>query len=112
MVNKFPENFIFGTATSSFQIEMGSSAASRSTRSDWYQWVHNQDIISNHLVSGDLPENGDDFWDTYEADFERAKELGTTAIRMSLDWARLFPDDTSSVNSIVKKTDKGDVLDS
>ena len=110
MKYNFPENFIFGTATSSFQIEMGTSDESRSTRSDWYRWVHDEGIISSHLVSGDLPENGDDFWDTYESDFELAKELGTTGIRMSLDWARLFPDDTTAVGSVVKHTDKGDAL--
>lgn len=112
MKYKFPGSFTFGTGTSSFQVEMGHSPPSRSTGSDWYKWVHDKDLISNHVVSGDLPEEGDDFWDKYETDLELARDIGTDGIRLSLDWARLFPDDAREVDAIVKHTSSGDILES
>lgn len=93
---KFPEGFLWGTATAAFQIEMGRGEVD--PNSDWYVWAHDEDNIRNGLVSGDLPENGPGFWELYPEDLKRAKEeLGNNAFRMSIDWSRIFPDPTWDV---------------
>ena len=90
---KFPEEFLWGTATSAFQIEMGKGEVD--PNSDWYVWVHDEDNIRNGLVSGDLPEEGPGFWELYPEDLRRAKEeLGNNAFRMSIEWSRIFPNPT------------------
>ena len=40
---EFPEGFLWGTSTASFQIEMG--LGEPSTESDWWVWVHDQENI-------------------------------------------------------------------
>ncbi|MVT13397.1 MAG: family 1 glycosylhydrolase [Euryarchaeota archaeon] len=102
---KFPSDFLWGTAISAFQTEMGSSRESISDKSDWYVWVHDEENIREGIVSGDLPENGDGFWDFYKNDIENARWMGNNFIRLSLDWARIFPDETLSIDAEVKYED-------
>ncbi|RLI43997.1 glycoside hydrolase family 1 protein [Candidatus Bathyarchaeota archaeon] len=105
---KFPKDFLWGTATSAFQIEMGRGEPD--PNSDWYVWVHDEDNIKNGLVSGDLPENGPGFWELYPEDLRRAKdELGNNAFRMSIDWSRIFPNPTWEVPVKVSFNSTGDV---
>jgi len=93
---KLPEDFLWGTATSAFQIEMGMGEVD--VNSDWYVWVHDEDNIRNGIVSGDLPENGPGFWELYPSDLRLAKEeLRNNAFRMSIDWSRIFPEPTWDV---------------
>ncbi len=96
---KFPKDFLWGTAISAFQTEMGTSEESISKKSDWYVWVHNDKNIKEGVVSGDFPDDGDGFWDLYKEDIENARWMGNNAFRLSLDWARIFPETTSSVDS-------------
>ena len=91
MKAKFPEDFVWGTAISAFQTEMGVSKEADFAGTDWYQWTHSPEIIEKHLVSGDLPEKGVGFWDLYEEDMKMAKELGTNAIRLSIEWGGYSP---------------------
>ena len=99
----FPKDFIWGTATSAFQTEMGTSKDSISDSSDWYVWVHDKDNIKSGLVSGDLPENGDDFWNLYKTDLDNAKSLNNNSIRLSIDWARIFKKPTFEIKARVRK---------
>jgi beta-galactosidase len=94
---KFPEGFKWGTAISAFQTEMGTSDESVSSNSDWYVWVHDEGNIKDGLVSGDLPEKGDGFWDLYRLDIKNASMMGNNSFRLSVDWARIFPETTESV---------------
>ncbi len=102
MILKFPNNFIFGTAISAFQTEMGSSKESVSENSDWYKWVHDENNIKDGIVSGDLPENGDGFWDLYREDISNAKYMGNNSIRLSIDWARIFPENIEDIYANIK----------
>ncbi|MEM0334410.1 MAG: family 1 glycosylhydrolase, partial [Thermoplasmata archaeon] len=70
---KFPKDFLWGTAISAFQTEMGSSDESISKKSDWYVWVHDKNNIDEGVVSGDFPDDGDGFWDLYKEDVKNAK---------------------------------------
>jgi beta-galactosidase len=98
----FPENFYWGVSLSGFQFEMGCSKnGSVDSNTDWYSWVHNPDNIKKGFVSGDLPENGVGYWDLYEKDHMRAKNLGLNAFRIGIEWSRIFPKDTSSINNVI-----------
>lgn len=104
----FPDGFLWGTATAAFQVEMGRGEPS--TQSDWYKWVHDADNIARRRVSGDLPEDGPGFWELYPIDFRLAREeLGNNAVRLSLDWSRIFPRSTENVEVAVERDIFGNI---
>ena len=80
MQYKFPKNFYFGTATSSHQIE-GSNI-----NNDW--WRAEQQGRLKHQ-SG----RACDSYNRYEEDFDLARELGTNAHRLSIEWSRIEPEE-------------------
>ncbi|MFQ6053143.1 MAG: family 1 glycosylhydrolase [Candidatus Bathyarchaeia archaeon] len=105
---RFPEGFLWGTATSAFQVEMGRGEPS--PHSDWYAWVHDEGNIASGRVSGDLPEDGPGSWELYGGDLRLARdELGNNAIRLSLDWSRIFPRSTRAVEVDIDHDDHGNV---
>jgi beta-galactosidase len=72
----FPKNFLWGVSSSGFQFEMGhplKECVDRNT--DWFVWVHDKNNIEKGIVSGDLPENGPDYWHLYEKIMNLRKEL-------------------------------------
>jgi len=107
---EFPSDFIWGTAISAFQNEMGSSKQSIYEGTDWYQWSNNKEIIEKGLVSGDKPQDGDGFWDLYKEDMKLARALGTNAIRMSIEWGRIFKDSTFSTENNFERNEKREPL--
>jgi beta-glucosidase len=75
---RWPEGFLWGTGASSTQCEGAAPA------SDWWDWER-----SGHApLSGD----GNGFATRYAEDFSRLAALGLTHHRLSLEWARLEPD--------------------
>ena len=96
MSKKFPDGFLWGTSTCSFQVEMG--LGEPADKSDWWVWVHDPENIQRGNASGIFPEDGPGFWETYPEDLRRAKVgLANNAVRLSLDWTRIFPDSTKSI---------------
>ncbi|EKE15704.1 MAG: hypothetical protein ACD_11C00110G0012 [uncultured bacterium] len=77
---KFPEGFLWGAATSSYQVEGGNS------NSDWWQW-EKQGKADNE--SG----RACDYWNRYKEDHNLLQELGVGLFRMSIEWARIEPQD-------------------
>lgn len=80
MKNKFPKNFLWGVSTSSYQIEGNNS------NSDWWEWEQ----------SGKTKEKSGracDYWNRYEKDHELLEELGAGGFRLSLEWARVEPEE-------------------
>ncbi len=75
----FPEGFYWGSATSSFQTEGGIE------NSDWEQGGKD----------GKVPVIGRacDFYNRYESDFDIVKELGHNCHRISIEWARVEPEE-------------------
>src|SRR5262245_57756789 len=63
-VQPFPPSFLWGTAISGFQSEMGVGAPTDPT-TDWWVWVHDPANIAGGRVSGDLPESGPGFYDLF-----------------------------------------------
>ncbi len=76
----FPEGFLWGTAIAPYQVE------GNLHNTDWYQW----ETICGHC-SGDTADDGPDFWTHYDEDFADAVAISNNAIRLGIDWSRLFP---------------------
>ncbi len=109
MKGKFPADFIWGTAISAFQTEYGPGVDIPDT--DWYRWATSEEIIQEGLVSGDSPADGDSFWTLYREDMQRAADLGTNSIRLSIEWARIFPESTEGVKVREQRSAGGHILD-
>lgn len=79
MIKKFPDNFYWGAATASYQVEGGIE------ETDWAEAAR----------AGKVPPAGKlaDHYSLYEKDFDLAKELGHNAHRFSVEWARIEPEE-------------------
>ena len=77
----FPDGFLWGVATSSFQIE-GSLAADGRGPSIWDDFAGE---------SGDTGAVACDHYRRWREDIDLLQELGVNAYRFSLAWPRLFP---------------------
>ena len=70
---EFPEGFLWGTATSAYQVEGG---------------------IENNDWSEDFPaDKACDHYNRYEEDFDLMSELNQNAYRFSIEWARIEPEE-------------------
>ena len=102
-VESFPPGFLWGTASAGFQVEAGGPAANSDKRSDWWAFTHDPGLISDGVVSGDRVERGPGFWSESTGDLARSwKELHTNAIRLGIEWSRIFPRSTASVRTGAK----------
>lgn len=87
MVAKFKKDFLFGTATSSYQIEGAVNDDGR-TPSIW-------DIFSKtpgKTYRGDTGDIACDHYNRYREDVELMGEIGLDAYRFSVSWPRIFPE--------------------
>jgi beta-glucosidase/6-phospho-beta-glucosidase/beta-galactosidase len=80
----FPAGFVWGTAVAPYQVEGGLHAT------DWYAWE-----AVCRSCSTDHADDGPDFWDHYAEDLDAAAALHTNAIRLGIEWARVFPTRTA-----------------
>lgn len=100
----FPTEFFFGTATAGFQVDMGCPTMPREectdSNSDWYQFATSPTTVEDAgaFLSGQDPAVvGPGFWELYDADFQRASDdLGSNALRLSIEWSRIFPRSTTA----------------
>ncbi|MDB5521997.1 MAG: beta-glucosidase, partial [Tardiphaga sp.] len=90
---RFPDNFIWGTATSAYQIE-GAVADDGRGPSIWDRYAHTPGKIAGN-ATGD---RAADHFHRYKDDVQLMKALGTTAYRFSIAWPRIFPDGTGAAN--------------
>jgi beta-galactosidase len=93
----FPASFHWGVAHAGFQAE-GGPGSPVDPNSDWYKWVH--DPINQLLgLTNGVPENGPGTYVKYDSDAALAHdELGMNTFRMSIEWSRIFPNSTASVD--------------
>ena len=89
----FPEGFLWGAATSSYQIE-GSPLADGAGASNWHRFSHTPGMVTN----GDTGDIACDHYRRYRADVALMKELGLNAYRFSVAWGRVIPEGTGRVN--------------
>src|SRR2546426_9849925 len=97
----FPPGFLWGTAISGFQTEMGGLAIHNDSKSDWWVWVHDPENMTTGRVSGDLPETGPAFYDQYRRDVRRVarRRLASNPFRLSIERSRIFPTSTAGVDA-------------
>jgi beta-glucosidase len=89
----FPSSFVWGTATSAYQIEGAVNEDGRGP-SIWDSFTHRQDTIEDHS-SGDV---ACDHYHRYKDDVGLIKALGTKAYRFSIAWPRIFPEGSGAPN--------------
>jgi beta-glucosidase len=91
---RFPAGFLWGAATSAYQIE-GSPLADGAGPSIWHRFAHTPGLIA----SGDTGDVACDHFHKYLEDVALMREIGLNAYRFSISWSRIFPDGTGPVNS-------------
>ncbi len=89
----FPEGFLWGAATSAYQIE-GSPLADGAGPSTWHRFVHTPGKTAN----GDTGDVACDHYKLYREDIELMRCLGLKAYRFSVNWGRVFPEGTGRFN--------------
>ncbi|XLT84249.1 hypothetical protein HN873_006002 [Arachis hypogaea] len=87
----FPHDFIFGSATTAYQVEGAANEDGR-TPSIWDTFAH--DVFEG-------TENGDvacDGYHKYKEDVKLMVETGLDAYRFSISWSRLIPNGRGPIN--------------
>lgn len=93
MIKKFPTDFIWGTATSSYQIE-GAHFKDGKGLNIW-------DVFSKtngKTANGDTGDIACDHYHLYKEDIAMMAKLGMKAYRFSISWARVMPNGYGKVN--------------
>jgi beta-glucosidase len=89
----FPKDFIWGTATSSYQIEGAVDEDGRG-RSIWDTFSH----TPGKIADGSNADRANDHYHRYKQDVGLIKDLGVKAYRFSIAWPRVFPEGTGAPN--------------
>jgi beta-glucosidase len=89
----FPPGFLWGAATSAYQIE-GSHLADGAGPSIWHRFVHTPGLVRD----GDTGDVACDHYQRFESDVALMKSLGLKAYRFSIAWARVLPEGRGRVN--------------
>ncbi len=74
---KFPENFLLGAATAGHQVE------GQNIYSNWWAAEAQGKVAASGL--------GADHFNKFDSDFALAKSLGLNAMRISIEWSRIEP---------------------
>jgi beta-glucosidase len=79
---RFPEGFLWGTATAAHQVEGGN------WNNDWWLWEHTPS-------SGCAEPSGDacDSWNRWLEDVELVADMALGTYRFSLEWSRIEPEE-------------------
>ncbi|MGA7615848.1 MAG: GH1 family beta-glucosidase [Thermoanaerobaculia bacterium] len=89
----FPSGFLWGAATSAYQIE-GSPLADGAGPSIWQRFTHTPGRTAN----GDTGDVACDHYRRYAEDVALMHELGLGAYRFSISWSRILPEGKGAVN--------------
>jgi beta-glucosidase len=92
-MRRFPDRFLWGTATASYQIE-GAWNEDGKGESIWDRFAHTPGKIQN----GDTGDVAVDHYHRYKDDVALIKSLGAGAYRFSIAWPRIFPEGTGAPN--------------
>jgi beta-glucosidase len=78
MKHKFPDDFLWGVAYSSHQVE------GNNFNNDWWEWEKRGKTKEKSGLACDS-------WNRYSIDHKLAQDLGCNAFRLSLEWSRIEP---------------------
>lgn len=81
IAGRFPESFLWGTATAAHQVEGGNHA------NDWWAWEQ----VPGHIKNGDRSDPACEHFERYASDFDLLGSLHQNAHRLSLEWSRIEP---------------------
>lgn len=90
---RFPHNFIWGTSTSSYQIE-GADDRDGRLPSVWDTFS----ATPGRVLNGDTGKIACDYYDRYADDIKLMADLGIKHYRFSLSWCRIIPEGRGKVN--------------
>ncbi|KAL4198176.1 hypothetical protein AMTRI_Chr03g44600 [Amborella trichopoda] len=85
--SSFPKDFIFGTASASYQYEGGANEGRRGP-SIWDVYTHEHPERIQDRSNGDV---ADDSYHRYKEDIKLMKDMGMDAYRFSISWSRVLP---------------------
>lgn len=90
---RFPERFVWGVATASYQIE-GAAREDGRGESIWDRYC----LIPGNVMNGDTGEVACDHYHLFREDVALMKRMGVKAYRFSIAWPRILPQGTGEVN--------------
>ena len=90
---EFPDGFVWGTATASYQIEGGATADGRGP-SIWDVFSH----TPGRTLDGDTGDVACDHYHRWQDDLSLLGELGVASYRFSIAWPRVVPTGSGAVN--------------
>lgn len=93
LAGRFPRDFVWGVATSAFQIEGAVSADGRSA-SIWDEFCRRPGVIAD----GSYGDIACDHYHRLESDLDLIARLGAPAYRFSVSWPRIHPQSEREVN--------------
>ncbi|WP_231510486.1 family 1 glycosylhydrolase [Fischerella sp. PCC 9605] len=89
----FPKGFVWGVATSAYQIEGAVKEDGRGV-SIWDPFAH----TPGKIFDGTNADVAVDHYHRYKEDVQLMKAMGTKAYRFSIAWPRIFPEGRGAVN--------------
>ncbi len=89
----FPPDFVWGAATSAYQIE-GSPLADGAGPSIWHKFAH----TPGRIEGGDHGDQACDHYRRFADDVQIMRKLGIESYRFSTAWARVLPEGTGRPN--------------
>ena len=91
---EFPESFLWGSATSAYQVE-GSPLADGAGPSIWHRFAHTPNLVRD----GDTGDVACDHYRRFADDVALMRRLGMNAYRFSVSWSRVLPQGRGAVNA-------------
>jgi len=92
MTQQFPDGFLWGTATASYQIE-GATQADGRGESIWDRFS----ATPGKVLNGDTGDPACESYYRYQEDIALMKAMNSTAYRFSIAWPRIIPDGDGAV---------------
>jgi beta-glucosidase len=77
----FPSDFKWGVAVAAHQVE------GNNVHNDWWAWEQQE----GRIKKGHTSRLACDWWESAEADFDRAAQMGLDTLRLSVEWSRVEP---------------------
>ena len=90
---RFPEGFVWGAATSAYQIE-GAPLEDGAGPSIWQRFSHTPGL----MAGGHTGDIACDHYHRYAGDVALMQQIGLGAYRFSISWSRILPEGTGRVN--------------